>query len=384
MKKVLIISASFGSGHVKAAEAVKKALLIRDPTVKVESIDALDYSDVVLKKVLPSLYLNIVNKFPWIWGYIYDRYNYSQEEIKELGVKISEEIKYVIGKSNAAPLIKHIKDFNSQIVVCTHFFPMKIISELKSAGMLNCYLIVNVTDYEIHHYWISPEVDFYTVASEEMKFQLQKRGVSEKRIRVVGIPIDPIFSEQFDKGKIRQKFNLEKSLPAILVLGGAAGRSPFLEIIESLEDVQGTVQILAVAGNNKKLAQKLEIAKAKLKNKITVFGYARNMHELMRVSDILITKAGGLIVSEALSVDLPMLIVSPYPGQEQANADFLIESGAAKIVTNIDLIGYKVNKILSNPEELSKLRVNCHKIAKPQAAKEIADIICTYLNHGRA
>ncbi|KKP93008.1 MAG: Monogalactosyldiacylglycerol synthase [Parcubacteria group bacterium GW2011_GWA1_36_12] len=335
MKKVLIISASFGSGHVKAAEAVKKALIIRDSTIKVESIDALDYSDAVFKKVLPSLYLNIVNKFPWVWGYIYDRYNYSQEEIKELGVKISEEIKYVIGKSNAAPLIKHIKDFNSQIVVCTHFFPMKIISELKSAGMLNCY-------------------------------------------------IDPIFSEQFDKGKIRQKFNLEKSLPAILVLGGAAGRSPFLEIIESLEDVQGTVQILAVAGNNKKLAQKLEIAKAKLKNKITVFGYARNMHELMRVSDILITKAGGLTVSEALSVDLPMLIVSPYPGQEQANADFLIESGAAKIVTNIDLIGYKVNKILSNPQELSRMRLNCHKIAKPHAAKEVVDIIFSYLNHGRA
>jgi len=384
MKKVLIISASFGSGHVKAAEAVMKALLIRDPTVKVESIDALDYSDIVLKKVLPSLYLNIVNKFPWFWGYIYDRYNYSQEEIKELGVKINEEIKYVIGKSNAAPLVEHIKAFNPQIVVCTHFFPMKIISELKSAGMLNCYLMVNVTDYEIHHYWISPNVDFYTVASEEMKFQLQKRGVSEKRIKVAGISIDPIFSEQFDKEKIRQKFFLEKSLSAILVLGGAAGKSPFLEIIESLEDVKGTVQILAVAGNNKKLAQKLEVEKAKFKNKITVFGFVENMHELMRVSDILITKAGGLTVSEALSVDLPMLIVSPYPGQEQANADFLIESGAAKVVTNIDLIGYKVNKILSNQEELSRMRLNCHKIAKPRAAKEVVDIIFSYLNHERA
>lgn len=382
MKKILIISASFGSGHVKAAEAVKKALIIRDPTIEVESVDALDYSDVALKKVLPSIYLNIVNKFPWIWGYIYDRYNYSQEEVKELGVKISEEIKYIIGKSNSAPLIKHIKAFNPKIVVCTHFFPMKIISELKSAGMLNCYLIVNVTDYEIHHYWISPEVDFYTVATEEMKFQLHKRGVDEKRIKVAGIPIDPIFSEQIDKGKIKRKFNIDEKRPTVLVLGGAAGRSPFLKIVESLEDVKGTIQILAIAGHNKKLVESLETARSKFNNEITVFGFVENMHELMRASDVLITKAGGLTVSEALSVDLPMLIVSPYPGQEQANADFLLESGAAKIVTNIDLVGYKINEILSNPEELIRLRLNCHKIAKPHAAKEIADMSFSYLNHG--
>lgn len=378
-KKVLIISASFGSGHVRAAKAVEKVLKLQDSTIKIESIDALDYCNIFLKTILPSIYLNIVNKFPWIWGYIYDRYNYSYEEIQEIGVRISEELKYAVGKSNSLPLIKKIKDFNPQVIVCTHFFPMKIAADIKSAGEIDCPLLVSITDYETHHYWISSEVDCYTVANEEMKFHFQKRGVVGERIKITGIPIDPVFIEQFDKKKIQQKLGLNEELPTVLLLGGAISKTSLLEIIKSLNDIKKRIQILAVIGNNKKFAQELRVANVKFENQIHIFGFVRNMHELMKVSDLVITKAGGLTVSESLVVNLPMLIFLPYPGQEQANANFLIESGAAKIITSIDLIGYKANKLLSKTEELNRMRLNCQKVAKPYAAKEIANIIFSYL-----
>ncbi len=362
-KRIILMYISEVSGHHSATLAIEKSLRMLSHDTEIMNINAFNYTNPISEKIINRLYMAVIKRTPQVWDYLYD----NPAVIKKLA-----KIKETIHKMNSPKLKNLFNKFNPDIVVCTQAFPCGMVADYKKIYNSDLPLVSVLTDYIPHSYWVYDNVSYYITPSEEVGERLAKKGIPENRIKPMGIPCDPKFTSKVDKKEILRKLNLDPGLPILLVMGGGQGLGPIKTIVASLEKLDTKVQEIVITGNNKRLYGSLKRKIKQYRQKIMLFGYASNIHELMEVSDIIITKPGGITTAEALAKKLPMLIISPIPGQEENNTIYLTQSKAAIKVNDLEKIYLAVGDVFSSPEKLALMRESAEKISKPYASMDIA------------
>ena len=364
MRKILIVSVKAGAGHLKAAEAVEAALVKYQPSVEVKNVDLLDYSNELIKYLYGKMYLDVVRAIPELYAYSYKHYESSKKFIKP---------RFLIDKFNFSDFFGIVEDFNPDIVIATHFISEAVLENYRRKKKKQFRIAVTLTDYEFHPVWLVSNVDLYFTATEEVKRSLLFYEVSPEKIVTSGIPIHPKFSEEKDRKELLAKFGLNNQSPIILISAGSFGVTPLGEVISDFGAIKDDFQIMVVCGNNAELRKELEIKQKSEPRLKKVFGFVDFMDELMAISNLLITKPGGITVSESIAVGLPMIFIEPIPGQEEANADYLIEQGAGVKARNLPVLLHKLGLLIRNPDKLTDMSKRAKTISLPYAAKTIAE-----------
>ena len=364
MKKILIVSVKAGAGHLKAAEAVEATVAKYQPNVEVKNVDLLDYSNELIKYLYGKMYLDIVRAFPELYAYSYKHYESSKKFIKP---------RFLIDKFNFSDFFEIIENFSPDRVVATHFISEAVLENYRRKREKHFKIAVTLTDYEFHPVWLVPNIDLYFTATEEVRSSLLFHGVPPERIFISGIPVHPKFSEEKDRKELLAKYGLNNHSPVILISAGSFGVTPLSEVIEDFGSIEGKFQIMVVCGNNAELRKDLETKQKSEPRLKKVFGFVDFMDELMAFSDLLITKPGGITVSESIAVGLPMIFIEPIPGQEEANADYLIEQGAGVKARNLPVLLHKLGLLLRNPGKLADMSKRARAISRPYAARMIVE-----------
>lgn len=363
-KKVLILSASVGNGHTRAAQSLEKAFKTKNIAGEVRHEDVLNFTNPVFRRLYSNAYIDLVNNAPEFLGWMYDQLD---EPWK------NEKRRLFFDKLNTQPFIKMLRRYQPDWIVCTHFLPSEIVSDLKANGKLDCPQAIVVTDFDLHALWLCRHYEHYFVALNETKEYLRTLGFPGEKITVSGIPIDPVFSETKDKSAMREKLGLEKEKRTIILSAGGFGVGRIEILLKSLQTISRPVQILAMCGRNEELKNKLAKIPSKENCRILPVGYTTEMDEYMSASDLVVGKPGGLTTCEALAKGLVFVVVNPIPGQEERNSDHLLENWAAIRCNNLATLGYKIEQLLNDPQKLSFMRENALRFARPKAAFDIAD-----------
>ncbi|MFA6078202.1 MAG: glycosyltransferase [Candidatus Omnitrophota bacterium] len=368
-KSILIAYATAGIGHKKAALAVKKALDdAQSKDVSAILIDALDYTSASFKWSYLQLYLTAVNKLSTLWGFMY--YLTDNFFVNLFVSKLRRFNNWLNSKQLRAFLINSKFD----VIVATHFFVSEVAADLKKKGLIRSQLITVVTDFRLHSWWVSPYIDTYVVSNHDAENDLLKYKTDPSRIKVLGIPVEPVFSKSLDKGKLRRDFELEEGIFTVLVVGGGFGMGPIEEIVKAICSIDKPLQMVVVCGHNDELVGKMKALGASSKVRMKVLGFINNVDEYMEAADILISKPGGITVSESLTKELPMVVISPIPGQETRNSDFLIRHGAAIKIEKFDQLSSVVSALILDPAKINSLKEAIKKIRTPNASADIAGL----------
>jgi processive 1,2-diacylglycerol beta-glucosyltransferase len=365
---ILLLSASAGAGHVRAAQALERAFQ-HAATRDVRHVDVLDYTTKLARRLNQKAYLDMVERAPQVLGWLYDRLDKPWKY---------ERGRLIWDRLNTRRFVELVEQARPEWAVCTHFMPAELVSWLKSRRRLATRLAVVVTDFDVHALWLCRDVDRYFVALDETREHLVRLGVPADRVVVSGIPIDPVFAERKDPGVLRRKHGLEPGRTTILVAAGGFGVGPVENLARSLLELKHRAQAVVVCGRSVDLKRRLDRVAASLTGgnvTLKVLGYTTEMDELMTAADVLVGKPGGLTTSEALAKGLVPVIVNPIPGQEERNADHLLEQGAAIRCNNLPVLAWKLDSLLGDPERLARMRANVRRLARPDAARQIVEAL---------
>ena len=336
--RILVLSASVGAGHLRAAEAVTLAARQMLPDATVENVDVLQMTNRLFRRFYGQAYLDLVNKAPHVLGYFYDLL----DQPSRSGSNRGDRFRLMLEKMNLKKFTKFLSGEPWDVVINTHFLPAEIISALRRAGTLEVPQVTVTTDFETHRLWVNEPCERYFTATEEGALYLHSWGVAPEATQATGIPVDPAFATPKDRAAILAKHGLDGKRPMVLQLAGGFGVGPIEKLFGSLMQISIPLQVVTVCGRNATLKADLEHLPRSARHKVKIVGFTKEMHELMAVTDLVISKPGGLTTSEALASGTVMVIVNPIPGQESRNSDFLLENGAAIKVNSAALLGYKV------------------------------------------
>jgi len=346
--KVLVFSATFGNGHLRAAEAVIEGIRSKEPSAKIIHLDFGDFLGIRFNAIIKNIYSEMIKYIPKLWGKLY--YKTAKVQPQSLSQRF-------LNKLGRRDLLKYIQVFKPDFILCTYPTVSSILAQLRLEQLLQVPVITVITDYTVHSHWVHQGVDGYVVACTEVKESLMSWEINAQRIYVTGIPVSPKFEVEMDRGHIITKLGLKSDLPTFLVMGGSYGvLKSAKRICKKLADSLIPVQAIIVCGKNKKLYLSLEEVMAHGRNPMIRFEFVNNVEELMSVSDLIITKAGGLTVSEALTMHLALVIYKPIPGQEEENAYFVQRKGAGCVASNEKELEQLLNRFLRYPEEIGKMR----------------------------
>lgn len=375
MKKILLLSVSAGAGHVRAAEALMKTAETNfHESIETHHIDVMTLVPKLFRKLYAENFIHVVKHHPALWGYMYDKTD------KESSHSLLSKMKQAIEKLNTTELFTEIELFNPDAIICTHFLPAELLSKALTKGKIDIPLYVQVTDFDVHHFWIHPHITGYFCASEEIAYRMKSRGVPQESIHTTGIPISPAFTQNFDKVHLAEKYGLSTDKQTVLLMSGGAGVGDLQSLAEAVLQSHDSCQLIALTGRNEELFTQCEQLAKQYNNRLLPLGYTKTIEELMAISDIAISKPGGLTTSECLAMCLPMIIISPIPGQEERNADYILENGAGLKAHDTAGLIYRLQKILANFSKLKSLKQHCKNIATPTAASEVLQKVNGYLS----
>jgi processive 1,2-diacylglycerol beta-glucosyltransferase len=365
-RRVLILSVSAGTGHVRAAEALEKVFRQQPGVGEVRNIDALRFTNKLFRDFYSKLYVQLIRSAPQLLGWVYKQ---SDEPWK------TDQLRLRLDRLSAMPLVKFIRNFRPDITVCTHFMPVGIISHLISRGLLDAHLSIVVTDLDMHAMWLSRIFHRYFVAIEETKVHLDVLGLPPERVTVSGIPVDPTFADPVDRVELRYQNHLDPQKTTLLVSAGALGVTPAEFVVARLLQLRHDVQGIVICGRNDELRFRLKQMLEPHASRFKIIGYTDKMQEFMKISDLFIGKPGGLTTAEALACSLPMIIVDPIPGQEERNSDHLLEKGCALKANELTTLAWKIDQLLDEPEHLATMRRNAGELGRPNAARTIVETL---------
>jgi processive 1,2-diacylglycerol beta-glucosyltransferase len=376
--KVLILSASAGAGHVRAADALEKAFMELGAAREVLHVDALEYTNKVFRHLYSKAYLDLVNRMPEAMGWLYDHLDKPWR---------NEGRRLALDALNTRRLVKLLKDYKPDLAVCTHFLPSEILSWLKAKERVRCPQAIVVTDFDVHAMWLCHHYEQYFVALEETRVHMEKLGIERDKLTVSGIPIDPIFALTKDKREMRLRHGLAPYTTTILVSAGGFGVGRVEDLFACLSELQHDAQVVILCGRNEELKKKLDKLAGRRPEDSRVFfknlGFSTQVDELMSASDILLGKPGGLTTSEALSKGLVFVIVNPIPGQEERNSDHLLEEGVAIRCNNLPALAYKVDALLSDPARFARMQANSQRLGKPNSAYTVVKRLLELRSNGQ-
>ena len=397
--RVLIYSVSAGAGHVRAAEAALSAFKRYHPGVEAEHFDVMKLVPPAFRKSYADSYLKVVNSLPSVWGWLYAKTDRLPPE------SAFASVRKFVQRLNTRDILAHAAERQPDAILATHFLPAEIFSDLakkrrgtRKRGPLVVApsgapygattnappkLAVVITDHDVHQLWVHPNVDRYYTASDEIAYLLAERKVDPALIRVTGIPCDPVFGELADdpaRQRLRKLLGLAGAPAPILLLNahgcgvsGAAAANALAGVINHVLSKGPPKTILVICGRNQKIKEALAGAiKVPPLCLVRLYGFVTNLHELLGIADLAVTRLLGLSTSECLSRCVPMVLVSPIPGQEERNAEMLLENGCAVVARTPAALSFKLESLLNNPQRLASMHENCRRTGKPHAAADIA------------
>lgn len=369
-KNILVVTASMGSGHNKAANAVAEAIKRKYPVNKINVIDFMSTETAYFNSLVKDIYLKMLDHTPSVYEFFY---KFTSDSTK------GSTIQSVFAHAMKKDMRELIKKYEADMVICTHPFPCAAASYLKQTGEINIPLITVMTDFCVHQFWLYKNIDIYFTANDLLKKEMVNQGLLEERIFVTGIPVGYNFRVDYNRDDLLAKFKLEKDKPVALIMGGGLGLGGVKNALCRLERLKKDIQILVITGANVALWSEMNEYAQHSKHKIFVWGYSHNIQEFMSVATFLISKPGALTISEALTRELPMILHDPIPGPEVDNAKFVSDNGAAIWVKHQDTLDAVVREVLSDATILPKLRNNAKVLKKPYASDNIADVIANML-----
>jgi processive 1,2-diacylglycerol beta-glucosyltransferase len=370
MTKILILSVSAGNGHVRAAQALEAAVQSAPPHTAVH-MDAMAHVAGGFRKVYTDWYIQLVNRAPELWSYLHQRADATPHHAP------SQRLRRGIERLSTGALLREIRREKPDAVVCTHFLPAELLMRERNGGRIDYPVWLQITDYDLHNMWVVPGMTGYLAATDEVAFRLRARGVSPERIHVTGIPVMPAFSDPdapaLSHDACAAALGLDPSRPVLLMASGGAGVGDLASMVERVLLLGGDsgLQVIAVAGRNAETHQKLQAMAARHPGRVVAIGFTNEMHKLMAAADLVVTKPGGLTVSECVALGKPMLLISPIPGQEEHNAGFLMEEGAAWLAYDTIGLDYKVARLMADPAKLADMARRSRALGKPRAASAV-------------
>lgn len=369
MTKLLILSVSAGNGHVRAAQALEAAARTLPQPPEVAHLDAMDYVAAGFRKMYTDWYLKLVNEHPGIWEQLHHLSDTTPHSAA------SQRLRRGIERLSSGALRREVRKREPDAVICTHFLPAELLKREIDKDRLHCPLWLQVTDYDLHNMWLVPDMAGYFAATDEVAFRMRARGLPANRLHVTGIPVMPAFSQP-DAVELRRdacaaELGLDPKRRVILIVAGGAGVGDLPTLVRRVLSLPGDFQIVAVAGRNAQAKEALDALASDHAQRLLALGFTDRMHKLMAASDLVVTKPGGLTVSECLAVGRPMLLISPIPGQEEHNAGYLMEEGAAWLAYDGIGVEYKVQRLMAEPATLAAMSVRSRALGRPRAALDV-------------
>lgn len=371
--KLLILSVSAGAGHVRAAQAIEAAASSAPNPFDATHLDLLSIAPADFRKFYGAQYLKLVEKLPQLWSYLYAKSDRPSRN------SLFGEFKRAAEKLNLRKLDAEIARVRPDVILCTHFLPAELLSRQRAkrnaAAMPPPPLWVQVTDFDVHALWVHPNVDRYCVASDEVAFRLADRGVPSGRIAVTGIPVMPQFATPLDRKACARELGLDPAKFTVLMMAGGGGVGALDELAGRVLREPGEMQLVALAGRNEALLKRLQSLAGKHPGRLFPLGFTTTVERIMSAADLVITKPGGLSTSECMAMGKPMLLVSPIPGQEERNADYLLEAGAAVKAVDAATLGFKLQALRAAPARLAAMGAAARRIGRPHAARDVVALM---------
>lgn len=367
--KIAVFSVSAGAGHVRAAQALQAAAEKWHPGVQTVHVDLMDLVPKLFRKLYTDSYIRIVESHPALWGYLYERTD------QEKADSALNRLRIAIEQLNTQKMSRALKEIDPDHVICTHFLPAQLLSRKIAAGSFRRPVWVQVTDFDLHTMWVQERMNGYFAANDEVAWRMEDRGIPRDTIHVTGIPVMPAFCVPLPRSDCALELGLDPCRKTLLMMSGGAGIGGIETLAERLLELDGDFQLVALAGRNERLLSNLRRIASRHPGRLFPLGFTTTVERIMAASDLAVTKPGGLTTSECLAVGLPMIVISPIPGQEERNADFLLENGAALKANGAASLAYRVERLLGEPGLLRKLGENARRLGKPDAAKSVLETV---------
>ncbi len=370
--RVMILSVTAGFGHHATAKAVGDLLAARGAAVR--TLDVYEYINRAVKSTIDKGYLFSSKHTKELYRLVY-----ALAENHGAGYFTTPiSILNIVNALGASKIARIVTDFNPDVLVCTHVFAAQLMNEIKKRGLLSTTVIGIITDYTIHPYWENvPYIDYIVTASELLHHRALRRGIEANRLLHFGIPIHPKFNREISREQAAGELHIDPDRPTILMMGGSMGYSNHKKLIQALSLVGIDFQLLVVCGNNKRQYSSLVHTLKEYTGPCSIypFGFVNNVEIMMSASDCILTKPGGLTVSEALAKNLPMILVNPIPGHEERNVEFLLNNGIALQVTKTFPVDEAVYHLFQNTPRLASIRQTMRAVAHPDATERLCSFI---------
>lgn len=374
--KILIFYASYGGGHLKAAESINECILnnYKDKNIEVELIDCMKYVNKAIEKMTTAAYREMAKKMPWAWGKIY---NDSQKG----------PLAHISSRSNkimAIKLLRLLREKQPDLIISTHPFGSQMCSYLKRKRKINAKIATILTDFAPHSQWLvgSDYTDYFFVAHDKMKSYLLSQNIEENKIFVTGIPLSNKFLCKYDRNDVLKNFELKDNKFNILFFGGGEfglGKTRTVEIFEEFSKFAKSrdFQVIGIAGKNEKMKLSFEniVRENNCEENVKVLEFTNKVPELMSISDLVVTKPGGMTTTESLASELPMIIINPIPGQEVENAEFLESKNIAIWIRKDDDVNEVLKNLFESPTKLKEMKQNTKLLANINSTRDICDIL---------
>lgn len=372
MKKVLIFYASYGGGHLSAAKSIEKCIQENYIDIQADLIDCMKYVNKTIEKVTTTAYKEMAKKAPWAWGKIYSD---SQKG----------PLAHISSRSNkimAIKLLKLLREKQPDLIISTHPFGSQMCSYLKRKGKIHAKIATIMTDFAPHDQWLvgNDFIDYYFVAHDKMKNYLISKNIPKSKVFTTGIPISDRFLQTYNKMEILNYLGFDKSKKTVLFFGGGEfglGKTQTIEIFKAFVENFDNLQIIAISGKNQKMKSCFEeiVNQHNKQNSIKILEYTDKIPEFMSISDLVVTKPGGLTTSESLASNLPMVIINPIPGQEEENAEFLESKGIAVWIKKDDNPKEILQRLINDENKLNYMKENTKLLANKYSTNNICKIL---------
>lgn len=361
--KVLILSITTGQGHHQTGKAI--TTYMEEKGHQVEQLDCYEYFSPAMKEALAHGYLLSTKYSPKLYGKFYRLAE--KMESKTSSTALLQFTNTIFHKK----MEKFLEDCKPDVIVCTHVYAALMITHLKNHNIQYPTLGV-VTDFKVHPHWELTELDYYVLPNEYLIPSMIKKGFKKEQLLPYGIPIFEKFRFKKNKKDARASLKID-DIPTILVMSGSMGYGNIAKMIKHIDSVDHEFQLITVCGSNKKLKKKID--KQSYRHKVYNFGYVNNVDQLMDASDCIVTKPGGLTVSESLSKDLPMAIFKPIPGQEERNLEFLLNFGACMKISKTSPVDEVIAQLFMDDRKINTMLANIQLIKKPDSTEKLCEHI---------
>ena len=359
-----------GNGHIRAAGALEACAYEKYPDLKISNINVTKFMPLLHRKVFHDLYLYFANSCPFIWSYIY--YKTDKPYSKTW---LGRAIKW-FRKNITRRMMRKVVRLNPDYIICTHFLPAEILNEYKEKKAFKTPVSVVVTDFSLHWVYVNTVLEHYFVNCSEVERLLIARGVKNERVHITGCPVFPEFTREYSEKEVRmlrRKHGFNNGIPLFLVMMGGNGIGKMKHLCEILLKRFPEHGVVALAGNNLRKVQALKMVEDEYPGRLLTVTFTDEVAQYLAISDIVVTKPGGISTSECIAMKKPMVIINPIPGQEERNVDYLIERGIITKAYNEDSLKYR--EVLPPFDRMKFIAQQLKKISQPKAGYDIIDIV---------